>query len=204
MSDHEITVPGLPRWHPDSAVRKTIDRVREFGWAIVAISDICEECIRNGESPEVPECTFGYSVGASLRGTPELAVYGLPPQETWDLLDELVERLSVHDWKQLVDGGVELTTETLDVPVRLVEMIDTLDLIHARAVFPNVPALQVVWADEHGHYPWEDDYSLPADAQQFYGFPDATPGTRPTGPRIIRSGGGPNRAQRRTRRRRRR
>jgi hypothetical protein len=204
MSDHEITVPGLPRWHPDSAVRKTIDRVREFGWAIVAISDICEECIRNGESPEVPECTFGYSVGASLRGTPELAVYGLPPQETWDVLDELVERLSVHDWKQIVDGGVELITETLDVPVRLVEMIDTLDLIHARAVFPNVPALQVVWADEHGHYPWEDDYCLPADAQQFYGFPDATPGQRAVGPRVIRSGGGPNRAQRRARRRRRR
>ncbi len=205
MTDHRITVPGLPRWHPDPAVRKSIDRIREFGWTIIAVSDICEECVRKGETPEVPECTFGYSVGASLRGTPELAVYGLHPQETWDVLDELVERLAVEDWKPLVDRGVELITETLDAPVRLVEMIDTLDLIHARAIFPNVPALQVVWADEHGHYPWEDEYCLPADAQQFYGFPEATPSsTRAVGPRIIRSAGGPNRATRRARKRRRR
>ena len=204
MTDHEITVPGLPRWHPHPSVRTTIDRVREFGWTIIAVSDLCEECAKNGEEPEVPECTFGYSVGASLRGTPELAVYGLHPQETWSVLDELVERLAVEDWKSIVDAGRELTVDALDVPVRLVEMIDTLDLIHARAIFPNVPALQVVWADDTGAYPWEDHYSLPADAQRFYGFPDATATTRPTGPRVIRSGGGPNRAQRRARKRRRR
>jgi hypothetical protein len=204
MTDHDITVPGLPRWHPDPSVRATLDRVREFGWTIIAVSDICEECAKNGGSPDVPECTFGYSVGASLSGTPELAVYGLRPQETWDVLDELVARLTVEDWRSIVDAGVELTVDALDVPVRLVEMIDTLDLIHARALFPNTPALQVVWADEYGAYPWEERYSLPADAQQFYGFPDTSPPTRPAGPRVVRSAGGPNRAQRRARRRRRR
>ncbi|WP_299571518.1 DUF4262 domain-containing protein [uncultured Williamsia sp.] len=201
MTDHRITVPGLPRWHPDPRVRETIDRIRRFGWAVNAVSDICEQCEAAGETPE---CSFAYTVGLALRGAPELAVYGLPSTTAGAVLNEMSDLLAVEYWKNLVDDHEEITLDALDVPVRLIEMVDTLDLIHARAVFPNVPALQVVWTDGKLFFPWEEGYTLLDDQQPVHGIPDTASSHRPVGPRVIRSAGGPNRAQRRARKRRRR
>lgn len=201
MTDHRIVVPGLPRWHPDPRVRDTIDRIRRFGWVVNSVTDICEDCRAAGATPEI---TLTYTVGLALRGTPELAVYGLDSTRGYAVLQEIVDLLAVEDWTPIVDSGLELTVDALDVPVRVIEMIDTLDLVDARSLFPDVPALQVVWADEHGRYPWEDTYLLPSDAQRVHGIPDATAPTRPVGPRVIRSADGPNRAHRRARNRRRR
>lgn len=201
MTDHDTTAPALPRWHPDPRVRETIARVRRFGWVVNGVSDICEHCEAAGETPER---AFAYTVGLALHGSPEFAVYGLPCAPAYAVLSEMVELLAVEDWKHLVDDREEITLDALDVPVRLVEMVDTLDLIHARAVFPDVPALQVVWADEKLYFPWEEGYTLLDDRQPVHGVPDTSASTRTVGPRIIRSAGGPNRATRRARRRRRR
>ena len=201
MTDHDTTARGLPRWHPDPRIRETIARIRRFGWVVNAVSDICEHCEAAGETPDR---TFAYTVGLALHGAPELAVYGLAPDLGCDVLTEIVDLLAVEDWKALVDDHEEITLDALDVPVRLIEMVDTLDLIHARAVFPDVPALQVVWADEKLFFPWEEGYALLHDQQPVHGIPDTASSTRAVGPRVIRSAGGPNRAQRRAKKRRRR
>ena len=201
MNDNDTTAPGLPRWHPDPRVRETIARIRRFGWVVNGVSDICEHCEAAGETPNT---SFAYTVGLALRGSPEVAVYGLAAQQGYEVLHEIADLLAVEDWKTLVDDHEEITLDALAVPVRLVEMIDTLDLIHARAVFPDVPALQVVWADERLFFPWEEGYTLLEEQQPVHGVPDTSSSTRPVGPRVIRSADGPNRAQRRARKRRRR
>ncbi|GAA2065826.1 DUF4262 domain-containing protein [Williamsia deligens] len=201
MADHDITAPGLPRWHPDPRVRETITRIRRFGWVVNAVSDICEDCEAAGE---MPDRTFAYTVGLTLDGSPELAVYGLTCASAYAVLSEMVDLLAVEDWKQLVEDCEEITLDALDAPVRLIEMVDTLDLIHARAVFPDVPALQVVWADEKLLFPWDEGYTLLPEQQQIHGIPDTASSHRAAGPRVIRSAGGPNRAARRARKRRRR
>lgn len=201
MTDHDTTAPALPRWHPDPRVRETIARVRRLGWVVNGVSDICEHCEAAGETPE---SAFAYTVGLALHGSPELAVYGLACTPAYAVLTEMVALLAVEDWKHLVDDREEILLDALDVPVRLVEMVDTLDLMHARAVFPDVPALQVVWTDERLHFPWEEGYTLLDDRQPVHGIPDTASSTRDVGPRVIRSAGGPNRATRRARRRRRR
>lgn len=199
MSDHAAAIRGLRRLHPNPVIQDTINRIRAHGWAVTAISEQCS--CRSGNCSS-PDCSFAYTSGLGLHGIPELAVYGLDAWTSREVLNELGDVFHTHDWHDAVDRGIDVRLSSIEVPVRLIEMVDKDDLHITNELFPDSPALQVVWPDDHGHLPWDDGYSLrPAD-QQLKGIV-ATGSGRVRGPRVITRHRGPNRAQRRAATRRR-
>ncbi|MFW0792170.1 DUF4262 domain-containing protein [Gordonia sp. CPCC 205515] len=193
MSDHTSAIRGLRRWHPNPLVRETIATIRSYGWAITAIS---EQCTCGSPACAPPDCSFAYTTGATLHSLPELAVYGLDAQTSCDVLNELVNILHHHDWHELIDHRIPLALESFDLPIHLIEMIDKDDLLITNELFPNAPALQVVWPDDYGSYPWEEEYSLDQVTQLLKGVV-GTGAERVRGRRVILRNDGPNRAERR-------
>ena len=198
--DHAAAFRGLRRWHPDPLVQSTIDTIRRHGWAVTAVSELCE-C----GSPECtpPDCSFAYTTGLGLHSIPELAVYGLDAYTAGAVLADLMDLLHRYDWRSLVDDAVDIPVSLLDVPVRLIEMVDKADLLITNELFPDSPALQAVWPDELGSYPWDTGYALAPDAQYVKGIHDTgIRSGRVRGPRVISTSTAPNRAERRRQQRR--
>ncbi len=189
MSDHDSAIRGLPRWHPNPHVRSSIDTIRRNGWQVTAVSDLCS-C----SSPDCvpPDCPFAYTAGLTLHDIPELAVYGLDPVTSARVLNELGELLHHNDWQTLVAGRVEVALAAVDVPVRLIEIVDKDDMLMANLLFADSPALQVVWPDEYGQFPWDDGYALLEMHQPIMGIDD-TGTAYQRAPRVITG----NRAARR-------
>lgn len=199
MADRISAVPGLPRWHPNPIVRASIARIREHGWAVTAVSD---ECMFDTDECDAPECAFAYTSGLTLHAIPELAVYGLDPRTSTRVINELGRVLYRYDWRQLIDVHCEIQLDALDMPIVLIELIDESDLRVTAELFPDSPALQVVWPDDLGSYPWEAGYTLCSHHQPVKGVPVSTSG-RVVGPRTISRSDGPNRSERRRAQRRR-
>lgn len=198
MSDHAAAVRGLPRWYRDPRVNATISRIRAHGWAVTAVS---EECECNSPECEPPDCSFAYTTGLGLHSLPELVVYGLDARTSGSVLNELGNLLHRYEWTDIVDQSVDVPLQSIDVPVRLIELIDKDDLIITNELFPDSPALQVVWPDEYGQHPWEEGYALRPEHQLLKGVLPSDD-NRPRGPRVITPHTGPNRAQRRHKQRR--
>lgn len=69
---------------PDMArVARTID---EYGLHLVHVGELCE-CADCTSAPSPPEERFGYTVGLTGRGHPELLVRGMDARETAELLN---------------------------------------------------------------------------------------------------------------------
>ncbi len=185
---------ALPRWHPDPHVQSAIDRIRSYGLAVTVHDGLCAEHIHDHEGA----CPFAYTTGQCLTGEPELLVYGLGGEAAVGVLCDTIEEFGSSDWEELVTDEVEFTVESIDVPLRLIEVVDKAELRITNALFPDTPVLQVVWPDDDGAYPWEDDYSLAHHAQYIKGVEGFA---RDVGPRVISRATGPNRAQRRKKKR---
>ena len=193
MSDDTTRLKGLPNGHRDPLVSATIDRIRAHGWAVTAISDECDcgsaQCLP-------PDGPFGYTTGLVLHSLPELAVYGLDATTSALVLNELGDLLHGYEWRAIVAQSVEVSLRALDVPIRLIELLDKEDLVITNELFPDSPALQVVWPDDRGHFPWAAGYALSPDQQQIKGVLPAE-ANRPRGRRVVKVHTGPNRTQRR-------
>ncbi|MGC5247210.1 DUF4262 domain-containing protein [Gordonia sp. DT219] len=199
MADHAAAIRGIPRWHPDPIIRETLATIRRFGWAVTAVSD---ECACGDAACLPPECAFAYTTGLALHTIPDLAVYGLDPRTSCELLNELGDLFHRTDWRSVVDRRIEVEVHALDVPVRVIEIVDKADLLITNELFPNHPALQVVWADDLGLYPWQEGYCLQPVHQLVKGIADVGAGHL-AGPHVVSAADGPDRTvPRRARRRR--
>lgn len=168
MSDHTSAIRNFRHWDPDPLLRQTIDTIHKHGWAVTAVGDVCEQCAAESCGPGT--CAFAYTSGLSLHGIPELAVYGLDAQASCQLLNELGTHLHRHDWHDIIDSARVIEVESFGVGFRMIEIIDNSDLLITNALFPNTPALQAVWPDEAGVYPWDDDYALEPQEQELKGI----------------------------------
>lgn len=200
MADRIHAVPGLPRWHPNPIVRSVIERIRIHGWAVTAVGEHC--MVEGCDGSDQPDCPFAYTSGLVMHDIPELAVYGLDMGTAGRVLNELGNLLHTYDWAKIVDARAPIPLNALDVPVMLIEIIDKSDLCMSNELFPNAPALQVVWPDDLGTYPWEVGYSLSQQSQTIIGIPPTTTG-RVVGPRTVSTHDGRNRMERRAAQRRR-
>jgi hypothetical protein len=132
--------------HPGSTVTDYLDEVRakilRTGWAVQYV-----------ESPRMP---FAYTIGLSDYDVPELLMTNVSPQRAARLLNGSAEHIL---------RGAELTAgqqfTLCGGPMLEVVEVDHPDahMNCAIALYGNdVRALQLVWADGRGRWPWAPDF----------------------------------------------
>jgi len=110
---------------------------------------------------------FGYTVGRTLRKRPELLISGpFPPAITGEILNEAVR----VDDAEPIEAGRIVTITTPGGPIGWFPLeIGAEPLITARATFgPKVEALQLVWPDDEGNFPWQENCKLTPGGQTIY------------------------------------
>ena len=97
---------------------------------------------------------YAYTIGLAAHDVPELIVTGLPYQRASSLLNDAAGRLL--DGKVALPPGdrVTLPGGPLVEVVRVVEPAVHLT-IAAEFDGPRFPAVQLVYADDRGHWPWD-------------------------------------------------
>ena len=147
--------------HPGATRADYLDHVRRvtarYGWAVQHVE-------RDRVRPP-----WAYTVGLTTFGQPELVATGLSRGRAADLLNGVAEHL-LHaaaprpgEQVKLVDGPF----------IQIVEIAEpTAYLTIAVELFgPHIRALQVVHADDRGHWPWEPEYRGAQGGQPVLGKP---------------------------------
>lgn len=151
-------------------------RIDEYGWAVQAIGEQCSVPGCGGGRPGRQEADFGYTVGLSrFDGHPELIVTGVPQMRTVGPLNLMGER--VRAGERLVGGGLVNGFFACGCSVVLIEVdprqsarhLTYANLLYRNPGAPPIRALQIVWPDDGGSFPWEPAYSLPESAQPVLG-----------------------------------
>ncbi len=130
--------------HPDATTEDYLDEVRDIirghGWAVQFV-----------ESEKRP---FAYTIGLHDLGLPELLMTGLPPRTVHRVLNSIAHLM-------VDDGTVLAPAMHIDYEDRfLIEVVEVehpdVHLKFAIALCgPQIRALQLVWADDRGRWPWE-------------------------------------------------
>lgn len=117
---------------------------------------------------DVDTPAFAYTIGLTERRHPELLVTGRMGEESADMLRLLAHFVLDHG-DRLVPGEVVELRERKVYLAPLDEPREVL-LMAARVYSWRVTALQAVWADDSGRFPWEQ---RPPDVltQPLYGTP---------------------------------
>jgi hypothetical protein len=112
------------------------------GWAVQYV-----------ESDRMP---FAYTVGLAGCGVPELLVTGVSPRRALRMLNSVAQRALGGD---RLTPGMQLTIPAGPI-VEMVEVEHPHEhLIFAVAILGNdVTALQLVWADRRGRWPWAAEF----------------------------------------------
>jgi hypothetical protein len=151
--------------HPESSHQDYLDHMQglidRFGWAVVGVAD-------DGVHPP-----WAYTLGLTPLRRPELVVTGLPlPRATW-LLNEV--GLYVLDTKVprpgdevLVEGGPLL--EVVRVAQPSAHLLTAVEFYG-----PGIQALQLVYADDGGNWPWDAGFRGHKGGQPVLGLRAATP-----------------------------
>lgn len=133
--------------------------VERHGWIVQGVSstDTC------------PGPGFGYTVGLTAHGFPELAIAGLPQRV---ILNDLAGR--VFDFNRRYSHGEVLDDVIGDgVKVTVVDGHYSREGLWpgtARALYGDTVRLQqICWPDDRNRFPWEAGYSLPPDGQPVIG-----------------------------------
>lgn len=155
------------------------DTVRSHGWAVQAVfgtgrwapSECSCGCNHPAEGDSPP---FAYTVGLFGFGQPELLIFGLPISTAHRTLNELGERVRRG---QRLQPGELVTLESWSHRLHLFAFRDDAEvpvLISAQRFYGAtrarpVPAIQCVWDDRWGRFPWEPGYDPPAALQPMPG-----------------------------------
>lgn len=131
--------------HPGATYEDHIDHVRglmvRHGWAVQGVQ---------GDRLYPP---YSYTLGLTECGLPELVVTGLALPRAGALLNRVAEHV-VHAGPPAPGDRVPLVGGPLLEIVELAQPDAHLDT--AVALFgPQLRALQLVWADDRGRWPWE-------------------------------------------------
>jgi hypothetical protein len=137
----ECDHPGATRSDYLDYLRGLID---DYGWAVQGVE-------RDRIHPP-----WAYTVGLTAHGRPELVVTGLPVRKAADLLNDVAEHVA-HAAPPRPGGQVALRGGPLIEIVRVEE--PSVHLVTAVEIYgPRLRALQVVHADDQGHWPWDVGY----------------------------------------------
>ncbi|WP_233716164.1 DUF4262 domain-containing protein [Mycolicibacterium vinylchloridicum] len=131
--------------HPDRTIADYLDEVRgkiqRRGWTVQYV-----------ESPQLP---FAYTIGLTDYGVPELLITNVSPQRALRVLNGSAEHLL---------RGVQLTAGQ-QFTLCGCPMLEVVEVEHpdahmgfAVALYGPIRALQLVWADGRGRWPWAADF----------------------------------------------
>jgi len=144
----------------DRRVSEVLDQHRqevdEHGWSVVEVS--------GGGRRALP---FAHTVGLDRAGHPELLVSGRGWAEAEVLLGSLAD--AVLAGRRFHVGDVLRSAPW--PPLLLLRVTAPEALVAAQAMLGTdepVPALQVVWADEAGRWPWDPAWVTSARDQQLF------------------------------------
>ena len=127
------------------------DLIEEFGWAVVHVLPTDED-----PADAVP---FGYTVGLTGYGHPEIAISGVPPEVAHPILNELASR--VCDEGLQLRHGRRIRDLIVDHDVVIVAGEPTEEVFPGVAVMrygERVRLRQVVWPDPGDRFPWQSGY----------------------------------------------
>ena len=151
----------------DESDRKLLEDVNRVGWHIVGIDADAAE--------GTPDYAFTVGLYHSLDH-PEIAIYGLPHETAMQLLN--IMGVAIQSGARFSHGG---TTDDVAEGVTL-SFINfdpknyQSELGYARWFYRgnDFPALQCVWPDKSGRFPWDEDLQRPLGNQQpLWGPPPA-------------------------------
>jgi hypothetical protein len=161
LSDAAPTVSGMESdaqmvHFLDQSDAWTQDMIDRFGWALQYVFD--------GEGDHVPP--FCYTIGLHELDHPELLIFGLDQGTSAQILNTAGARIRtgerLHDGDVLtLDGDPQLRVTALTVP-NPGEILYSTNRHYHRPDDDSVPALQLVWPDDVGRFPWDAGYELPA------------------------------------------
>lgn len=118
---------------------------------------------------------YSYTIGLWSGGHPELCVFGLEQAQAHALLNEICERVAagapLRDGDEIVcNHGLPMTAFQVPEPEKVVLQANW---FYRRKPRNSVPALQLVYPDVHGTWPWEPDCHLFPGSQPMPGTFDA-------------------------------
>jgi len=143
-----------------------LDRCRRdiaaYGWGYVHVED------------GVGDACLTYTVGMTrFHGHAELAVTGLDLDQATNLLGELADE--IRSGVTLSAGDILIEQCCAAHRLQLVRVDDPSRLGQAQEVYASsaglVPALQVVYTDQQGHWPWEPGWAGGPWSQPLLGRP---------------------------------
>ena len=135
--------------HPNATWPDYLDHVRgridRFGWAVQAVE-------RSGFHPP-----WSYTVGLTEAGRPELVATGLSEVHAAELLDDVAGHLMHSDTTLTPGEQIPLVGGPL---IEIVELPEpSAHLYVATELYgKQIRALQLVHADDRGHWPWDVGY----------------------------------------------
>lgn len=142
----------------DNVVQDALARITAGGWAVTGVY---------GDETGPP---LTYSTGLVEFDRPELLIYGLDPELAIPLLNRAAE-LAIADAGLL---GHPYLDGVLRPPYRMATLpaVHTDDLAVTRVLYgPDFRAVQLIWPDAQGRYPWDRGYAISPDAQPLAGVP---------------------------------
>ena len=131
--------------HPRASHQDWIDRLR------AKLDEQCWVVIYVQRDKYRPSCA--YTVGLTDHGKPEIVVTGLPQERATDLLNGVAAHL-VHADPPPAGERVPLTNGPLIEIVTVAEPSAHLN-VAVELFGPQLTALQLVYADDRGHWPWD-------------------------------------------------
>lgn len=131
-------------------------KIARHGWAVTAVA---------GSGHEHPD--FAYTTGLTERSLPELIVYGLPLHLSGSLLNDMASQMVAGFG---LTSGIMIHSASGEEPdIVVIQVVTTSDMVVTDALYTNFTALQLVWPDLDGHFPWDPQYSICEHQQPLMG-----------------------------------
>jgi Domain of unknown function (DUF4262) len=149
--------------HPEATWDDYLDQVRlMIATAGYTVQEVAGDRLR---------CGYAYTIGLTEVAEPELLVTGSSRRRSHELLHEVAEHV-LHDRAPQVGLVVPLR----DGPVIQLVHVEVPD-VHLRVAAdlygPGVRALQVVWQDDRGKWPWDTGHRAGKGGQPVLGTRDS-------------------------------
>jgi hypothetical protein len=105
------------------------------------------------------------------HGPPEVIMFGLRAETMQFFINEVCGRM-LYEQVRYRHGDVITELSEGGQPLKVLDVDDTSPLGTAHRLYQSVLALQLVYADQEGRFPWDEGYAFPLEEQPLLGRPE--------------------------------